>query len=234
MPKLLIGEIGNCHFGSISKAKELIHAAKESGADLVKSQAYTRGAISGSMPPEFYEQCRMSEGNYISLMEYAKSIGIEMFYSVFLNNDDERSLDSLIEMQMFHKCAASQTRVLTDDQRQFFDHENCFVSIPEMQILPYFAFANVMHVSGYLTEYPDLKRINFLKSIYGRHVGYSDHTLGVEVCIEANRVYGAKIIEKHFTLAKNEQWNGQIFRDTVHGATPDELLKLSKTMEENK
>lgn len=234
MKKILIAEIGNNHFGSLSKAKELIQAAHESGADLIKGQAYTRGAISGSMPKEFYEQSRLSEANYFELMKYAKSIGATMFYSVFLNDDADRGLDDLIMHQLFHKCAAFQTRELTDEQRAFYDHENCFVSIPEMSILPFFAYANILHVSGYLTENPDLKRIDFLTQLYGRQAGYSDHTLGIEVCIEAVKKHGVKIIEKHFTLTKNEEWNGHVFRDTIHGATPKEFKKLSKTMEEIK
>jgi sialic acid synthase SpsE len=231
--KILIAEIGNNAFGSLEKAKELIQAASESGAMIVKGQAYTKGAVKGSMPEEFYEASRFTEMQYIELMDYADKLKIPMFYSIFLNSREETGLDNLIEKMSFHKCAASQTKTITEDERAFYDFENCFVSVPEdLVILPFFEHAKIMHVSKYLTESPNLDRITMLSRIYGRSVGYSDHTEGVHVCMEAIRDYEVRLIEKHFTLEKNESWKGQVFRDTIHGATPKEFSRLSKYLME--
>ena len=58
------------------------------------------------------------------------------------------------------------------------------------------------------TQYPtpmedvNLKAMITLKNAFGLEVGYSDHTLGIEVDIAAVAM-GAKIIEKHFTLDKS-------------------------------
>ena len=61
-------------------------------------------------------------------------------------------------------------------------------------------------------------------------VGYSDHTIGNFNCIEAVKHHGAKVIEKHFCLKHNEEFKGIVFRDTVHGATPEEFYQLSKAI----
>ena len=56
----------------------------------------------------------------------------------------------------------------------------------------------------YPTPYVDvnLRAMNDLRIKTGKEVGYSDHTLGIEVPIAAVAL-GATVIEKHFTTDKN-------------------------------
>jgi N,N'-diacetyllegionaminate synthase len=64
---------------------------------------------------------------------------------------------------------------------------------------------SILHAN---TQYPtpaedvNLLAINTIKDKFKVNVGYSDHTLGIEIAI-ASVAIGAKIIEKHFTLDKN-------------------------------
>jgi sialic acid synthase SpsE len=57
--------------------------------------------------------------------------------------------------------------------------------------------------------------------------GYSDHSIGIHACVHAVQELGAPVIEKHFTLEHRMQFRGEVFRDTVHGATPEEFGKLA-------
>lgn len=76
------------------------------------------------------------------------------------------------------------------------------------------------------TEYPtpiqdvNLRAMLTIKSAFDVNVGYSDHTLGIEVSIAATAL-GAKVIEKHFTLDKNMEGP-----DHSASLEPDELLML--------
>jgi N,N'-diacetyllegionaminate synthase len=63
----------------------------------------------------------------------------------------------------------------------------------------------VLHCNtGYPTPMTDvnLQAMLTIRDTFGVQVGYSDHTLGVEVAIAAAAL-GATVIEKHFTLDRN-------------------------------
>lgn len=76
------------------------------------------------------------------------------------------------------------------------------------------------------TEYPtpiqdvNLRSMLTIKNAFGVNVGYSDHTLGIEVSIAATAL-GATVIEKHFTLDKNMEGP-----DHSASLEPDELMML--------
>ena len=80
------------------------------------------------------------------------------------------------------------------------------------------------------TNYPcpmdevNLKAMNTIKDAFQVAVGYSDHTLGIEVPIAAVAL-GAEIIEKHFTLDKTMEGP-----DHVASLEPDELKEMTRTI----
>lgn len=224
---MLIAEVGNGHFGNMTKARELIRAAHNSGADLIKAQAFRASGIkSGSMPERFYKDCELRVEDYLELIHYARDLGNDLFYSIFSDG-----FESISFTQKWHKVAGVQTR---DGQATAdLDLENVIVSVPSGVVydhLPRFRKAEVLYVSEYLAQDPELRHIGSLAQWLGRPVGYSDHTVGVKFALEAHRCWGANIIEKHFTLSHNEKWGTKIFRDSVHGATPNEFEELAKAM----
>ena len=75
-------------------------------------------------------------------------------------------------------------------------------------------------ISAYPTPLAEvnLRAMETLEEMYNVTVGYSDHTLGVEVATAALAL-GARIIEKHFTLDKTRT----TFRDHALSADPTEL-----------
>ena len=79
---IIIAEVGVNHEGSISKSKELIELAKNSGADAVKFQSYTPEKYITAMDQERFDRVKkfsFNENNLIDLKEYAKKINIPIF-----------------------------------------------------------------------------------------------------------------------------------------------------------
>lgn len=224
---MLIAEIGNCHFGHMDKAKELIKAAHESGADLIKGQAFRAADLnSGSMPREFYEACQFSIPQYLELIQYARSIGNDLFYSIFSQDLKEVSLG-----QYWHKIAGSQTRAGMATAMN--DLGSFLISVPldvDFKKLHKFKKAELMYVSQYMTDYANLEHVTAMSEWLNRPVGYSDHTVGIDTCLRAYNDFGCEIIEKHFCLENDVDWNGVMFRDTVHGVVPREFIKLASAM----
>lgn len=218
---MIISEIGQQHFGSFKHAKELIYAANESGADLIKSQAFlAKDITSGSMPKEFYQMCEFSLEQYIELIDFARSIGNDLFYSIF-----SKELLPLREHQIWHKLAGGQV-CSGKFKPQEYDLDTSIVSIGKDVYPPEFKNANILYVSDYLPKDPELKNIDTLREFYKRDVGYSDHTIGIKNCINAVLMHKANIIEKHFTIKKDFKFNGQLYRDCIHGSTPREFYDL--------
>jgi sialic acid synthase SpsE len=80
------------------------------------------------------------------------------------------------------------------------------------------------------TEYPtpfgdvNLKAMRSIADVYNVRVGYSDHTLGIEVPIAATAL-GASVIEKHFTLDRTME--GPDHRASLE---PGELKSMVKAI----
>jgi len=221
MFRTLIAEIGNNHFGSIQRFKDLCYAAKESGATHVKSQA---GVTSGSMPKEFYKMSDLGLDVYIDLIYWCESeLNIPLFYSVFSD-----AYSKLYLHQKIQKVAASQ---FDSSNVQLYDGKDCLISLKNPEHSHLIKRAKVMWAGEYLDNDPDLSNIHRVLSFSTQNqCGYSDHSVGPFKCIEAITEYDADIIEKHFTLEKNIEFLGGVFRDTTHGATPYEFEKIASAL----
>lgn len=202
----------------------MIRIAHRCGADLIKGQAFRAEDIrGGSMPLEFYKQCEFTIEEYLELIEYARFMENDMFYSIF-----SPGMEEIEKVQSWRKIAGSQTRngglTMKDDA------DNLIVSVPVAASVPKFKRATVLHVSEYLTSHPNLWHIQTLTEHTGQQAGYSDHTMGIDACLRARELLDAVVIEKHFCLEKNVSFKGVVFRDTQHGATPDEFRRLAKEL----
>ena len=224
----IIAEAGVNHNGSIETAKRLIDEASKSGADAVKFQSFkasslvTRNAKKAEYQVDNtgnnekqYEMIKRLELDYDKhqeLMDYADSKNIMFLSSPF----DLESIDLLHELglEIFKIPSGEMTNV--PYLRKVAKLNKKVILSTGMAIMGEIEYAlNILKENGSEdisvlhcnTEYPtpmkdvNLKAMNTIKEGFKVPIGYSDHTLGIEVPIAAVAM-GATIIEKHFTLDK--------------------------------
>ncbi|GGF56335.1 pseudaminic acid synthase [Terasakiella brassicae] len=226
----LIAEISGNHNGSIERAKQIIAAAKNNGADCVKLQTYTPdtmtikssiedfqikgGLWDGYQLWDLYNWAHTPYEWHPDLFAYAKSIGITCISTPF----DETAVDLLEDLNTpFYKIASFE---LTDlplikyiaQTKKPIIASTGMANLEEIQqavnvIREYGGgeLALLHCVSGYPTpiEQINLSTIPLLQETFKCSVGLSDHTLD-NLAATLSIGFGAMIIEKHFTLARSD------------------------------
>jgi N,N'-diacetyllegionaminate synthase len=247
---IIIAEAGVNHNGDLTIAKKLIDAAADAGADFVKFQTFKADKIVTQNAQKAEYQVRntkdgdnsqynmlkkleMPDDWHQFLIEYAKNKGIQ-FLSTAFDNDSIDFLDNLgitifkipsgeITNKSYLKKIAQKKKpiILSTGMSDLSEIKQAIeVLINEG------ADQDSITILHCTTEYPtpmlevNLLAMNSIKAQLGFEVGYSDHTLGIEVPIAAVAL-GASIIEKHFTLDKSMPGP-----DHLASLDPSELKKM--------
>lgn len=224
----VVAELSGNHNGDIERAKAIIRAAAENGADCVKLQTYTADTMTiRSDRPEFritgglwdgytlYDLYQWAHTPYEwhgDLFAYAAECGLPCISAPF----DETAVDLLESIGCpFYKVASFElldlplVRYIAETGKPMIMSTG-MASLQEVAksvetALKYGSGEIVLlHcISGYPTpvEEANLKRMAALKAEFGCLVGLSDHTMGSIAAITAAAL-GAVLIEKHFTLAR--------------------------------
>jgi len=229
MKTLIIAEAGVNHNGDMAMAKELIAAAVQAGADLVKFQTFIATNIISRYAPkaeyqkgttdpqesqqEMLRKLELTRSNHIELINECKKQEIGFFSSAF----DKESIDLLDELSGSDiiKVPSGELTNLPYLRNLSQNRKHVLLSSGMANLGEIEAAINVVEQSGTprdritvlhcTTEYPtSMEDVNLLAMVnigkaLGVNVGYSDHTPGIEVPIAAVTL-GAKVIEKHFTL----------------------------------
>ncbi len=215
----IIAEIGNNHEGSFSNAKKLIDKAIESGADAVKFQTFIVDQLISTHDQKRVNQLKkfeLNENQFLKLKNYANkkkiiflSTPFDLKSAKFLNqivpafkisSGDNNFYPLITYLAQTKKPLLLSTGIasISDIKKTvtLIRKNNKEKSLHE-------SIALLHCVSSYPTpfEFADLNRIKKLAKLKCT-VGYSDHTVGLEACLLAVS-YGARIIEKHFTLDNN-------------------------------
>ena len=246
---LIIAEAGVNHNGSLELAFELIDAASEAGADIVKFQTFkaenlvTKSAAKADYQLgttdvqetqfEMIKKLELSYDMHLKLISKCKEKGIRFSSTGF----DASSVDLLIELGVdFLKIPSGEITnlpylrhvgskglpiILSTGMCTMQEVRNALEVLEEDGSKK--SDITVLHCN---TEYPTpMEDVNLLAMLsiekeLGVKVGYSDHTLGIEVPIAAAAM-GATVIEKHFTLDR-----GMEGPDHAASLEPGELKKM--------
>lgn len=228
---LIIAEAGVNHNGSLELAKQLIDEAVEAGVDIVKFQTFkaeklvSKKAVkadyqkqaTGGDDSQFsmLKKLELSEDDHDELIAYCALKKIEFLSTPFDMQSISLLVDKGIKMGKIPSGEITNLPYL-EAMGHAFPHIILSTGMATMEEVE--AAINVFLKEGVLkenltvlhcnTEYPTpMEDVNLLamvmmKQKLGVSVGYSDHTLGIEVPIAAVAL-GAEVIEKHFTLDKS-------------------------------
>lgn len=223
-----VAEMSGNHLKDYNRAVEIIHAAKEAGADAIKLQTYTADSLSLDVDNEYFqihgglwdgmteyklyqEACTPWEWQP-KLQETANSLGLECFSSPF----DFASVDFMEEHKMpAVKIASYEINDIPLIRRAAKLHKPMIfatgVAYAEdieraLQVCREESNEEIILlkcVSAYPTPYEEinLNMIPTLAKTYDCLVGLSDHSMGSVVPVGAVAL-GAKMVEKHLTLSR--------------------------------
>lgn len=222
----VIAEAGVNHNGDLPLAMKLIDAAVAAGADAVKFQTFRADKVIAPVAPKADYQIAMT-GDHDSQLEMAKKLELpfeafrklkiyaEEYGIIFLSTpfDDESAdfLDSL-GVAAFKLSSGEVTnldflRHVARKQRPLIlstgmaNLEEVRVAVGAMREVGACELALLHCVTNYPAQPAsvNLRAMQTLRTEFSCPVGFSDHTMGIEISLAACAL-GANIIEKHITL----------------------------------
>jgi len=227
-PCYTIAEAGANHEGEMEKAFQLIDAARESGVDAIKFQNYTAAKLTTKTAPKYWDDGIENESQFDvfekldklhndewkQIFDYANKKNITCFSTPF----DLESVDLLESFNVpAYKIASADITHIPLIKKIASKKKPVFMSTGMASIEEIHDAISAIQDQGNeeivimhcITSYPtksedaNLEMITSLNQEFPDYVvGYSDHTLGIDIAIFST-FYGSKCIEKHFTYDKN-------------------------------
>lgn len=247
---IIIAEAGVNHNGSLENAFMLVDAAVNAGVDYVKFQTFKADKlVAKSAKKAVYQiqntrnekdsqldmlkKLELSHSDHEKLIHYCNEKNIKFFSTAFdiesLQYLKDIGLDlvkipsgEITNLPYLRKAATLFGKVILSTGMSTLEDIRLAVEVFTNEGIPR-KDITILHCN---TEYPtpmqdvNMKAMLHIGKTFNTEIGYSDHTLGVEVPIAAVAL-GACIIEKHFTLDKEMEGP-----DHAASLEPDELKAM--------
>lgn len=246
---LFIAEISANHLGDFNRAKELVHAAINSGATAVKFQTYTADTMTLNIdmePFKISEEHKLWGGRKLydlyseahtpwewhkELFSICREANVIPFSSPF----DSSAIEFLESINCpIYKIASMETGDLPLIRKAAETGKPLIMSTGATNWDEISAAVECVKKTGNqnltllvcTSSYPaspsdsNIRRIETLRNEFGVNVGLSDHTLGIGASLGAIAL-GATAIEKHFTLRRSDGG-----ADSAFSMEPEEFAQL--------
>lgn len=240
-PLWVVAEIGANHNGDLELCRRIVNAAKDSGADAVKFQSWSKESLvsraeyarntryaksdpSALTLEQAVERYQLTPEQHREIAAHCRQRGITFFSSCF----SAREVELLEELQVpAYKVASMDINhlplldvvastgkpvLLSTGMATLGEIETALGRLRRGGAGP----VALLHC---VSLYPcppaevNLRNIPMLERAFGVPIGFSDHTLGFAVALAAVAL-GACIVEKHFTIDKAlEGWDHSISAD---------------------
>lgn len=241
---LVVAEIGNNHEGDAGRARELVQAAAETGVHAVKFQTFRAERFVSPSEAKRVEQLRgfeLSYDDFAGLAELARSLGL-LFLSTPLDLESADFLEGIADgykiasgdndfYALVERVARSdRPLVISTGLSDLAQIERTVGLVEEVRGEAARESLALLHCVSSYPATPDelnLLAIPYLAERLPYPIGYSDHSTGSTAALAAVAL-GARIVEKHFTLAGIES----DFRDHALSAKPAEMAELVRRVAE--
>lgn len=230
-PCFIVAEISANHNQNLDRAKKIIKAAKEAGADAIKLQTYTRDTLTidcnnkwfkinsnnswnGKTLYELYGEAYTPWDWHAELFQTAQDEGLICFSTPF----DASAVTLLKTLNApIYKVASFEIVDLALLKKIAETHKPVIMSTGMASLNEIDEAVKVLRTEGSgpiallkcTSAYPaspstmNLKTLPHLKTTFNVIIGLSDHTLGNAASVAAVSL-GASIVEKHFTLSRSD------------------------------
>jgi pseudaminic acid synthase len=247
-PTYVVAELSANHNGSLERARELVRAAADAGADAIKLQTYTADTLTIACdgPPFRIKGGTLWDGRTLhdlyqeaftpwewqpELKRLAEELGMQCFSTPF----DASAVDLLEDMGVpCHKIASFEVVDHALIERVARTGKPIIMSTGMATLEEIEDAVNAARGAGCeelvllkcTSAYPapaeemDLRTIPHLAEAFGVVAGLSDHTLGIAAPVAAVAL-GASLIEKHFTLSRADPGP-----DSAFSLEPAELREM--------
>jgi len=217
----VIAEIANSHEGNLSKAKNLIESAADSGADAVKFQKFFADELVEKNHEKYnlFKKLEFKKNEWAKLISFAKSKNLKIFVDVFGIKSAKQVSKYSIDGYKIHSSDVTNPLLLE------------FLAKKKKSILLSVAGAKLNEIDealkillkvpkeiailygfqGYPTRISDINLGNMheLRKRYGLTFGISDHVSGdskmAKIVPLLGISLGARVIEKHITLDRSKK-----------------------------
>jgi N-acetylneuraminate synthase len=254
LPPLIVAEMSGNHNQSLERALDIVQAAAQTGAHALKIQTYTADTMtlnlneeaftvndpdsqwSGKTLHELYDEAHTPWEWHKPIFDKANELGMMAFSTPF----DDTAVDFLESLNVpFYKIASQENTDISLIRRVastgkpliistgMANEKELFEAVEEARKAGCKQLTLLKCTSTYpaSSENANISTIQDMQKLFDCEVGLSDHTMGIGVSV-ASVVLGATVIEKHFTLSRQD---GGV--DSDFSMEPNEMKNLVKETE---